>query len=112
MENQDESWELLKYMCHGDGCWDFLRRVFRSTAMMKYNEDPWYDDNVLHWGVFREIMASAVPVNLSPVFEAFYAILKEAHEKALFHKETPEQAVSWAQEEGEKLLAEFWETHE
>ena len=108
VEDQDESWRLLEYMTHGDGCRDFMRRIYRSTALVKYNEDPWYRDNVKNWDAFLEIMASAVPVNLSPVFEAFDAIQKEAFEKALFGKETPQVAISWAQEEGEKLLAEFW----
>jgi len=111
VEDQDESWELLKYMCYGDGCRDFMRRIYRSTALRKFNEDPWYMDNVPHWADFLEIMDSAVPVNLSPVFEAFNTIQNEAHEKAMYHKETPAQAVAWAQEEGEKLLAEFWEEH-
>ena len=112
VEDQDESWTLLEYMTHGDGCRDFLRRIFRSTAVIKYNEDPWYDENVKNWSTFREIVAAAVPINLSPVFEAFNSVITEARDKALLGKEEPQAAISWAQEEGEKLLAEFWEEHD
>ena len=111
VSDQDESWQLLRYMCHGEGLRDFMRRIFRATALKALNEDPWYLANVKHWEDYLPIQQAAVPVNLSPVFESFLAVQNEAQEKALYGKETSAQALAWAQEEGEKLLAEFWETH-
>lgn len=106
--DQEESWVLEEYMCHGDGLKDFMQRTSRPTPMMKHNADPWYTDNVPYWAEFLEMMETAAPVRLSPVFEAFDTKLVEAQQKALFHKETPEQALAWAQVEGQKLLDEFW----
>jgi multiple sugar transport system substrate-binding protein len=111
VQDLDESWELLKYMCYGEGCKNFMRRILRAPAKMDLINDPWYEENMPNWQEWKEIVKASIPVPAHPVLEQMRDMETTEEEKALLHKVTPAEAVGNLQTQGQKLLDEWWETH-
>jgi ABC-type glycerol-3-phosphate transport system substrate-binding protein len=109
--NPDAAWTLAKYLSHGEGHLKFMVDLQGRPAMIKaYNEAP-HDaaarEQNPYWDEALAVLngkQASLPV--SDKIGTAQNLLTEAFESVMLEQQTPDEAVSWAQEEVVKLFQE------
>jgi ABC-type glycerol-3-phosphate transport system substrate-binding protein len=110
-EHPDEAWVLAKYLSAGDGHLKFMVELQARPAMVKaFNEAP-HDAKARegnpYWDTVLEILnGNQASYPVSDVLGSANSVMGEAFESVMLDVRTPEEAVSWAQEEVEKVFGE------
>ena len=107
-KHHDAAWELTKYATAGEGNHKFMKGMYRPSPAKAYNDDPWFAENNPFWDVVQLALAEGKQSPTTPVQTETDAVITDMREQALYHKQTPEEAIDWAMEEAQKILDEYW----
>jgi ABC-type glycerol-3-phosphate transport system substrate-binding protein len=103
-KNPDAAWELAKYLSKDEGHLKFMVELQGRPAMIKsYNEAP-YDEQAReqnpYWDEVLEILnGTQVSFPVSAGLDSVKNVLAETFESVMLGQRTPEEALTWAQDE-------------
>jgi ABC-type glycerol-3-phosphate transport system substrate-binding protein len=106
-ENPDAAWRLVEYLTVGDGAKQFLLDQGRASPVVQYNEAEEYTETP-HWEEFLAISGKSRTIAVSPVQPQVETVLSEMMQRVLTDDMTPEEGATWANDEVQRLLDEFW----
>ena len=106
-ENPDAAWRLVEYLTVGDGAKQFLLDQGRASPVVQYNEAEEYAETP-HWAEFLAISGKSRTIAVSPVQPQVETVLSEMMQRVLTDDMTPEEGATWANDEVQRLLDEFW----
>lgn len=107
-KNAAAAWEWIKYSCAGVGSRDFFEAQARPTPVMEYNKDKWYYDHNPSWDVVIKDAENATFSQPLPVTPQIKRAIDDAVEPALYGKTTIRNALTAAEQAGQKVLDQYW----
>lgn len=102
-ENIDAGWELIKYLCMGEGQLNFFMPQGRPSVVPEYNDHPGYEETNPYWSTIQDYLEISVASPTTEVYAQDMTILAQYVEEAFLGMRSPEEALQVAREEAQNI---------